>query len=155
MQTLKVRLPFVVGFVLMVTTVGFAQQAKTSAQKLVDSTMQKNPDLAGLELSATPPGKSTCIAIAATEPKDMGEKCDKDEFTALKTGKPFIEKESDGYDVTASLHDVNGKVVGTIGIDFKLQPGQTNASIRRRTAELLKQIEPQIQSKDALFQPAY
>ena len=130
-----------------------AQSGKTQAQQLVDSMMKKNADVAGLEVSATPAGKTTCETIAATEAKDLGEKCDEDEFAALKAGKPFIEKEADGYDVTAPLRDANGKVVGTLGIDFKLQPGQTDASILQRTGELLKELERQIPSKAFLFQP--
>ena len=130
-----------------------AQSGRIQAQQLVDSTVKKNADVAGLEVSATPVGKTTCVTIAATEPKDLGEKCDEDEFAALKTGKPHIEKEADGYDVTAPLHDANGKLVGTIGIDFKLESGQNDASILQRTNELLKELESQILSKEFLFQP--
>jgi hypothetical protein len=39
----------------------------------------------------------------------------------------------------------NGKVVGTIGIDFKLQPSQTDATILQRTGELLKELERRLQ----------
>lgn len=56
--------------------------------------------------------------------------------------------------MTAPLHDASGKLVGTTGIDFKLLPGQTDASILQRTGELLKQLEPQISSKEFLLQPA-
>ena len=69
-----------------------AQSGKTQAQQLVDSTVKKNGDLAGLEVSATPAGKTTCVTIAATEAKDIGEKCDEDEFAALKAGKPHVER---------------------------------------------------------------
>jgi hypothetical protein len=139
---------------LMMVCLSQAQSAKTLAQQLVDSTVKENADVSGLEVSATPAGKATCVTIAATEAKDLGEKCDADEFAALKTGKPHVEKEADGYDVTAPLHDANGKVVGAIGIDFKLQPGQTDASILRRTGELLNELERKIPSKSTLFQPA-
>jgi len=56
----------------------------------------------------------------------LKQKCDEDEFAALKTGKPHDEKEAEGYDITAPLHDASGKLVGTIGIDFKLQSGLTH-----------------------------
>jgi len=139
---------------LMVVCSSQAQSGKTHAQQLVDSTVRKNAEIAGLEISATPAGKTTCVTIAATEAKDLGEKCDEDEFDALKTGKPHVEKEADGYDVTAPLHDESGKLVGTIGIDFKLQSGQTDASILQRTSEILKELEQQIRSKEFLFQRA-
>ena len=131
-----------------------AQSGKTKAQQLVDSLVKKNADIAALEVSATPAGQTTCMTIAATEAKDLGEKCDEDEFAALKSGKPHVEKEADGYDVTAPLHDASGKLVGTIGIDFKLKSGQTDAAIIERTREILKQLEPKIPSKEFLFQSA-
>jgi hypothetical protein len=130
-----------------------AQSRTTHAQQLVDSTLKKNADVDGIEISATPESKSSCVTIAATETKDLGEKCDEDEFAALKSGKPHVEKEADGYDVTAPLHDAHGRLVGTIGIDFKLLSGQTHASILRRTNDLLRELEKQIPSKEFLFQP--
>jgi hypothetical protein len=131
-----------------------AQSRKTQAQRLIDTTVQKHSEVTGLELSATPPGKSSCITIAATEAKDLGEKCDDDENTALKTLEPFVEHEADGYDITAPLHDANGKQVGTLGIDFKPQPGQTKEDVLQLTAQLLKEIERQIPSEAFLFEPA-
>jgi hypothetical protein len=139
---------------LMMVCSSPAQAGKSRTQQLVDSTVKRNADVDGLEVSVTPAGKTTCVTIAATEAKDLGEKCDEDEFAALKAGKPFVEKESDGYDVTAPLHDASGRLVGTIGVDFKLQPGQTDATILQRTGELLKELERQIPSKAFLFQPA-
>ena len=130
-----------------------AQSGKNQAQQLVDSIVKRNADVAGLEVSSTLPGKTTCMTIAATEAKDLGEKCDEDEFAALQTRKPHVEKEADGYDVTAPLHDVNGNLVGTVGIDFKIQSGQNDASILQRTSELLKEFERQIPSKEFLFRP--
>jgi hypothetical protein len=130
-----------------------AQSKKTQAQDLVNRTAQKHPEITGLELSAAPAGQLNCITIAATEVKNLGEKCDQDEAAALKTLEPFVEHEPDGYDVTAPLHDASGKVIGTLGIDFKPQAGQTKSEILRRTARLLKEMEPQIPSKDFLFQP--
>ena len=130
------------------------QSTKNQAQKLVDMTVQKHPEVSGLELSATPAGKKNCITIAATETEDMGQQCDEDEHAALKTMKPFVEHEADGYDVTAPLHDANGKLVGVVGIDFKPGPGQTDAAILKLTASLLQELQQQIPSKEFLFQAA-
>ena len=129
-----------------------AQSKRTQAQYLVDRTAQKHPEVAELELSAMPAGKTGCVTIAATKAKDLGEKCDEDEATALKTLKPFLELEPDGFDVTAPLHDAHGQLIGTLGIDFKLQAGQTKAGILKRTASILKEVEQQIPSKAFLFQ---
>jgi hypothetical protein len=129
-----------------------AQSKKTQAQNLVDLTAQKHSEITGLEISAAPEGRERCITIAATEAKDLGEKCDDDEATALKTMEPVVEHEPDGFDVTAPLHDASGKLIGALGIDFKPQAGQTKADIVKRTARLLRDMEPQIPSKTFLFQ---
>ena len=129
-----------------------AQSKKTQAQNLVDLTAQRHSEIIGLELSATPAGEERCVTIAATEARDLGEKCDRDEITAMRTGKPFVEHEPDGFDVTAPLHDASGKLIGTIGIDFKPQLRQSKADILKLTAVLLKEVERQIPSKAFLFQ---
>ena len=131
-----------------------AQSRKTQAQHLVDLTVKKHPEITGLEVSAALPGQERCVTIASTNVKDLGEKCDKDEAIALKTLEPFVEHEPDGFDVTAPLHDATGKLIGTLGIDFKLHAGQTRADIVRRTATILKEMEQQIPSKAYLFESA-
>ena len=130
-----------------------AQSKKTQAQNLVDLTARKHSEITGLELSASRADQGDCATIAATEAKDLGETCDRDEASALKTLKPFVELEPDGFDVTAPLHDSRGNLVGTLGIDFKPQAGQTKANILKRTDGILRELEQQITSKAFLFQP--
>ena len=129
-----------------------AQSKKTQAQNLVDLIAQKHSEISAVELSATPAGHKRCVTIAATEPKDLREKCDQDEAAAMKTEESFVEQEPEGFDVTAPLHDATGKLIGALGIDFKQQPGQTKARVLKLTAALLKELEQQIPSKAFLFQ---
>jgi hypothetical protein len=129
-----------------------AQSKKTQAQHLIDQIAERHPEVTGLEVSASLAGQEACVTIAATEAKDLGEKCDEDEASALKTLKLFVEHEPDGFDVTAPLHDANGKLIGTLGIDFRPQTGQTKFSILKRTARLLREVERQIPSKAFLFE---
>ena len=56
-----------------------ASASRIYAQKLVEETLAVHPELMGLELAATPPGKTQCVTIASNETKSIGEKCDKDE----------------------------------------------------------------------------
>jgi hypothetical protein len=124
-----------------------AQSRKTQAQHLVDLTAKKHPEISGLELSATRDGWERCVTIAATNAKDLGKKWDKDdEAIAVRKLEPFVEHEPDGFDVTAPLHDAKGKLMGTLGIDFKPHAGETRAGIVKRTAAILKEMEQQIPS---------
>jgi hypothetical protein len=120
-RILKINL-LVSVLLILCTVAGNSQSNPTSAsriyaQKLVEETLAVHPELMGLELAATPPGKTQCVTIASNETKGIGEKCDKDEFTAMKTNKPFVEKEKENgrevYDVTIPIHDANGKIIAT------------------------------------------
>jgi len=134
------------------TLVLSAQSKKIRAQSLIDDIAQKHPEVAELELSAAPPGEKNCSTIAATKLNQVGEKCDEDEAAALKTNEPSVESEQDGFDVTAPLHDAKGKLIGTLGIDFKTEAGQTKSDILGRTTSLLHEVEPLIPSKEWLFE---
>ncbi len=102
-----------------------AQSKRTQAQHLVELTARNRPEVTELELSATRAGQQKCVTIAATKAKDMGERCDADEAVALKTLKPFVEREKDGLDVTAPLHDANGNAIGSSWDRFQT-PGWTD-----------------------------
>src|ERR1700675_328244 len=121
------------------------------AQVLVESTVAKHAELAGLEIATTPPDGHDCTTIAATDVKEMGDKCDKGELAVMKTGKPTIEKEGDGYDVTLPLH-VSGKTIGIIGMDFRLD--QKESGLVDRASVIAKEVEDQIPAKSKLFEAA-
>ena len=130
-------------------------QGKIFAQRLVEEAMAKYPQVSGVELSSTPPGK-TCVTIASTEAGGVGEKCDNDEFTAMKSNKPFVEKENEGgkevYDITMPFHDASGKLIGTVGLDFKPEPGQQESQVVQLAERLVHEMEVQIPTKATLFE---
>jgi len=128
-----------------------AAKRRIFAQVLVESTVAKHAELAGLELATTPPDGHDCTTIAATDVKEMGDKCDKGEIAVMKTGKPTVEKEGDGYDVTLPLH-VSGKTIGIIGMDFKLD--QKESGLVDRASVIAKEVEDQIPAKSKLFEAA-
>src|SRR5215831_16535378 len=85
-----------------------AQHKVIRAQKLLDRIVQEHPEITELEISAAREGREPCVTIAATKPKQVGEKCDDDEATALRILEPVVEDEPEGFDVTAPLHDAHG-----------------------------------------------
>ena len=151
----------VVLLAMALTASAFAAGQKTSgnikAQEFVASMLTAHPELESIELSSTPPGKSACVTIAATEAKEIGAKCDEDELTAIKTNRPFAESEMENgnrvWDVTAPLHDANGKLIGTLGMDVKPASGQTRKSVLEMTAAVVQEFERKIPSKATLFEP--
>jgi len=134
------------------------RQPKIYAQKLLEDALAVHPEVSGLELASTPADKKECVTIASTDPKEIGEKCDKDESTAMQTNQPFVEKEREKglevYDVTMPLHDSAGKVIGTVGMDFRAGTGQNRAKVIASARQIAKELEARIPSKEKLFEPA-
>jgi hypothetical protein len=119
----------------------------------VDEVKAAHPEITSLELAAAQSANDRCRTIAATEAKEVGQKCDKDELTAMKTNKPFIEKEKDEWDATLPIHDSAGAVIGTAGMDFKAGPGQTKETVERQAKQIASELEKRIASRSQLFEP--
>jgi len=118
------------------------------AQKLIESALSKHPEVSGVELAIQ--SSIGCSTIAATNPKDIGEKCDRDELGPLRTGEPLVEKESDAFDITMPLHDTTGKIIGTVGMDFKSEPGQQRSTVVDQARKITQELEGQISSTEKL-----
>jgi len=127
---------------------------KITAQKVVEEIKAAHPEITGLEIAATKSQSEGCKTIAATEAQEVGQKCDKDELTAIKTNALFVEKEKDGFDVTLPLHDSLGKVMGTAGMDFKPEPGQKKSDVVSKAKQIASELEKRLTSKEQLFEPA-
>lgn len=126
------------------------QSGKTFAQSLVESTQAKHPESDEISISANT--SRGCIGIASTDKGDIGEKCEKEDSEPMRTGKPFVEKEKDGFDVSLPLHDSTGNVVGALGVGFKPAPGQTEASVTAQAQKIAAEMQAQIPSKAKLFE---
>jgi len=144
----------IVAAAILAGAIAPAQAGKIAAQKAVEEIKNTHPEITGLEVAATKPGSTGCKTIAATEAKEVGQKCDKDELTAIRTNKPFVEKEKTEFDVTLPLHDPSGKIIATAGMDFKLEPGRTKESVTQAALKIAAELEKRLPSLDALFQPA-
>ncbi|HXH48858.1 MAG TPA: PDC sensor domain-containing protein [Terriglobia bacterium] len=155
MMNLKAKTVLTVLIMAGGISVAATAAGKIFAQQLVEEAMAKYPQVSAVELSSTPPGK-TCVTIASTEAGGVGEKCDNDEFTAMKTNKPFVEKEIEGgkevYDITMPFHDASGKLIGTVGLDFKPEPGQQELQVVQLAGQLVHEMEMQLPAKARLFE---
>ena len=127
-----------------------APQAKGMAQQLVNKIHSQYPELAEIGLSAKK--AKGCVTVASTDKKDIGEKCERDAIAPMKTGKTSIEKEGARYAVSLPLRDIHGKVVGSLGLEFKPKPGQTKASILSQAKKIASQMGSKISSQTSLIQ---
>jgi hypothetical protein len=81
----------------------------------------------------------------------MGDKMRQGGASRHEHGKPTVEKEGDGYDVTLPLH-VSGKTIGIVGMDFKLD--QKESGLVDQANVIAKELEDQIPVKSKLFESA-
>ena len=149
-----INLVIVIALGLLAAIAGPAQPTKIMAQKAVEEIKASHPEISGLEVAATKSDTDGCKTIAATEANEVGQKCDKDELTAIRTNKPFVEKEKDEFDVTLPIHDSAGKIIATAGMDFKLQAGRTKVSVVSEAQRIAAELEKRFSSKDELFRQA-
>jgi hypothetical protein len=110
---------------------------KIAAQKTAEEILAVHPEITSLELAAARSEREGCKTVAATEAKEIGEKCDNDELTAIKTNRACVEQENDEFDVTLPIHDAAGKIIATAGMDFKAT-GQTKETITRRQSRSVR-----------------
>ena len=128
-----------------------AARPNTVAQELVEEGAAKHPDMTAMEIVLRTSDR--CSTVADTELEGIGEKCDHDELEVMKTGKPLFEKEADGFDVTMPLHDAAGKIIGTVGMDFKAETGLQKSTVIEHANTILCELESRIPSPSKLLEP--
>jgi ligand-binding sensor protein len=142
----------VAAFVLPSYVSASTGKPKTQAQILVEKTLQEHPEVDEVGIAVRT--SRGCRTIASTDKSDVGEACEKDDIEPMRTGKPFVERERDGFgDVSVPLRDVQGRVVGSLGVSFKQAPGQTRAKVVEEAEKISKEMAAQIASKAALLKP--
>lgn len=150
-KLLRGGLPLLIAMTLAVATAGAMQTPEKTphsfAQKLVTSAQGRYAD--ATEIGIEFPTANGCTTIASTDKGDVGETCESDDIKPLKTGRPSVAKESDGYDVAVLLHDATGHRVGVLGVEMKLA-GHTRASALAEARKIEREMAAQISSRASL-----
>ncbi|HEX7914171.1 hypothetical protein [Rudaea sp.] len=126
-----------------------AQAAETAkkiyAQELVDRAVAARPDVAAIEIHATPPKTIDNVVIAAYN-GHLGEKADAEDLDVIRTGKTStgVNKAGDRYEVNLPLFDVAHRTVGSIGIAYKYKAGDDKAGLDRSATEIRDHLSRRI-----------
>ncbi|HEV2425666.1 MAG TPA: PDC sensor domain-containing protein [Terriglobia bacterium] len=123
----------------------------TYAQQLVDRMVAQYPQVKSVELALL--SSTGCATVAATAPEDIGEACDTDENTPMKTGRPYVEvpsKDDPVYDITQAIHDASGKLIGAVGMDIA-PAGRGRKAVVAQAEAVRKEMERLIPSKAKLL----
>jgi len=126
-----------------------AGQGSPFAQSLVTRTHASHPEVSELGIAArTAHG---CINIASTDRSDVGEKCEQEDMTPMRTGRAVVGKEGSAIDISLPLHDASGHLVGSAGIEIKPKPGESRAAVVAKAKTIAHEMEKQIPSKARLL----
>ena len=157
MEDLVPRFLVVVGGMLLAvgyTSPAAGQQPRPiRATHLVAEFVRTHPDLAAMEVALDTLGR--CRTVAASDPKDVGERCDADELGPMRTGTPNVDAPTPAdpvYDITQALHDSAGRLIGAVGMDLPPN-GQRRRDVVDRARRLLRELEALIPSKASLLAP--
>jgi hypothetical protein len=140
---------------LMVTDLGGSSataSGKIVGQVLVDELAARHPDLVRIGMHVTSPKGSANRIIASNIAEKIGQVSDPEDLKAMESGEPVVLKEKENMDVTLPLHDASGKVIGAIGLTFKLRAGEDQEDAIRRARAMAGEIEKQISSAARLFE---
>lgn len=124
-------------------------RAKTFAQELVEQALANHPEVDEVGIAVR--SSRGCRTIASTDKSDLGEACEKDDLAPMQDGKPYIESEKDGYDVSVPLRNTEGKIIGSLGIGFKRARGHGQAEVIADARKISEEMAARISSKARLF----
>src|SRR5260370_15840431 len=117
------------------------------AQKLVDETMTKHPEVQILALHITPPGGRDSIILASSIGR-FGKKGDEDDLKVIETGEPILEVHISGkrFEVELQLHDASGKTIGAVSAVYAYKAGDDKAQFRMQAEKVRAELEKKIPS---------
>lgn len=124
------------------------------AQKLLNDTLAKHPEVVIMAFHVTPPGKSENVIIASNIGR-LGKVADEDDMRVINTGKSNLEVNKSGnhFEVEAAMLDQAGNIIGAVGIVFNYKEGDDKQQLARAGEAIRDDIKAQTPNKAALFKP--
>jgi RNase H-fold protein (predicted Holliday junction resolvase) len=119
--------------------------AKTYAQKLVEDTLAKHPEVTTLALHVTPPNSPDNIIIASNFGR-IGKKADEADLKVIQTGKPTVEinKSGDRLSVELPLHDVGGNTIGALAVALPYKAGDDKRKLQKQAEKIRDEVSKRI-----------
>ncbi len=129
--------------------------AKTYAQRLVEDTLAKHPEVATLALHVTPPNSPDNIIIASNFGR-IGKKADEDDLKVIQTGKLIAElnKSGDRFSIELPLHDVGGNTIGALAVAFPYEASDDKIKLQKHAEKIRDEVSKRITYLANLVEPA-
>jgi hypothetical protein len=121
-----------------------------AAQMLVNSIMQQQPRILGLEIYALG-GSNTTSVIGSKEPAERGQPGTAAELAAIRGGTVSFGRTRDAVVVTLPMHDRNGDYIAAVRLKLKTFFGETQDNAVNRAMLILNLMEASCTSGDDLM----
>jgi hypothetical protein len=121
---------------------------RTHAQKLVDATFARHPEIDVLAVRARPP-KGRDYAVVASTFGRIGMKADE-----LAGGQPRADAQSGGkrYEVELPLLDAKGSAIGALTVGWPLRKGDDEKRFLSRAERIRDELRPSIPTLEKLVE---
>ena len=126
---------------------------KTHAQKLVDATAARHPELLSLALHVSPPKGKDNIILASTFGRH-GKKADADDLKVIETGQAIASVYGEGkrFGVELPLQDASGKTIGALSVGYAHKAGHNEAALVKKAEQLRDELRKQIPAVENLVE---
>jgi hypothetical protein len=124
------------------------------AQRLVEQTLKRHPELMHLVMHVTPPGKNDADnVIIASSIGRIGKPADEDDLRVMHSGvaEQLLAKSGDRYSVAEPLLDRAGKTIGVLAVAFRYRAGDDTSGLARSAERIRDELRRKIVSVDSLF----
>lgn len=115
------------------------------AQTAVEKVASENLSIARLTVHAMG-SDETCTVLASTDGPRIGKPSDKEDLTAMLTGKPVVLEEAGACDITVPVLKKDGKWTHAIGVTLKAKPGDNRKALTKRAVEIANAVAAELGS---------
>lgn len=126
------------------------------AQKLVDETMVKHPELLILVMHVASPDGADYPIIASSIGR-IGKKADEDDRRVVETGQPTLGAYGPNktrFGIELAMRDLSGKTIGALSTGFAYRAGDDQQALLKKAEQIEAELRKQIPSLTKLIEPA-
>jgi hypothetical protein len=133
---------------------GFTEPAPV-AQKLLQETLAKHPEVVVMMMHVQPPNRSKNVVVASNIGR-IGEIGDEDDMRCIRTDKSNLEINTAGnhFEDELTLKDKSGRIMGALGLVFNYKAGDDKTKLVAIAEQIREELREQISSKAFLFTAA-
>jgi hypothetical protein len=110
------------------------------AQRIVDQTMAKHPEIVRLTIHAVPTGETKSRIIACNISKKVGQLSDMEDLEAIRVKKTVVLREGNNLDVTAPILDRSGRAIAATGITLLFPKSTTEQALLKKAKSIALEL---------------